>query len=96
MFDFSVFIHNFYIYIKETKEDFKGDYDELYDIYSLNYTSSIVDTNSTEQNKYMAELLNVCDKNNTEISPESYKRHAYCAYGCLWNSVLNEYSATQI
>jgi hypothetical protein len=91
MFEENTFISDFYKYIKRTYGVFSGSYDELYIIYSVNYISSIVDTNTVEENKYVAEYLDTV-YDNVEISPEAYKRYAYYAYGKFWNRIVKEFS----
>jgi hypothetical protein len=85
-FDKKQLISNFYSYIKDNYGNFNGDYDELYNIYSLNYVSNIIDANTDEQNKQIAEEFGI----NTSLS-DSYGLCAYYAYGELWNYIVKEF-----
>lgn len=96
LFNENTFISDFYKYIKRTYGVFSGSYDELYIIYSVNYISSIVDTNTVEENKYIAEYLDTVYDNGLEITPESYKRYAYYAYGKFWNRIAKEFSLCEL
>jgi len=81
------FSKDFFNYIKDNCGGFNGNYDELYNIYSLNYVSNIIDTNADELNKQIVEEVGI----NTPIPGESYNLYAYYAYGHLWNYVVHEF-----
>lgn len=90
-FDKVEFVRNFYIYIKDRYGDYTGSYDELYDIYSLDYCNMLIENNSTEKNKSIAEYFGTCETDDTDISPESYNIYANYAYGFLWNTIMKEF-----
>lgn len=96
MFDENAFCQDFYKYIKERFGNFEGNYDDLYDIYSFDYISSLIETNSHDENKYIAELLGTCDVSKTDISDEDYKMYADYAYGKLWNRVVKDFSLCEV
>lgn len=91
-FDKVEFVRSFYVYVKERYgENYSGSYDELYDIYSLDYCSVLIETNSTDKNKSIAEYFGTSEKYENDISPESYRIYANYAYGILWNTIMKEF-----
>jgi hypothetical protein len=93
VFDKEQFSRDFYTYIKDNcVGGFNGNYDELYNMYTLNYVSNIIDRNTEEQNKQIAEEFGILkDRGNTPYPGESYSLYAYYAYGNLWNYVVREF-----
>ena len=96
MFDVKKFSGDFYTYIKDRSGTFNGDYDDLFDIYSLKYVSEIVDLNTEEQNKQIAEDIGICKKDSDEPLFETYNFYAYHAYCSIWKSVMNEFSLCEL
>lgn len=96
MFDFKKFVGDFRTYINSGTEPFNGDCDDLYYIYSCKYIISIIDANTEEENKQIAEELGICKKDSDKQLYEPYSLYAVHAYGSLWNSVLNEFTLHEL